>query len=90
VIDGHGCIDGVEAETRLHDGQATIRKIQLKLRDDERVRHVIVVLAETRSNRAALRAIRPGLRSDFPLDSRVVLGALGRGACPGASGIVVL
>ncbi|MEX1171058.1 MAG: hypothetical protein WEG56_00460 [Chloroflexota bacterium] len=90
VIDGHGCVDGVEAETRLADGQAIIRKVNLKLRDDRAVRHLFLLVAATRANREAVRVVRNGLRADFPLDTRAVLAALGRGACPGANGIVIL
>jgi transcriptional regulator with XRE-family HTH domain len=90
VIDGHGCIDGIEGETRLADVQAIIRKTNLKLRDDRAVRHAVLLVADTRANREALRVARDSLRADFPLDTRTVLAALGRGVCPGASGIVVL
>lgn len=90
VLDGHRCLDAIEAETRFHDGQATIRRIQLKLRDDRSVRHVFLLVADTRANREAIRAVRPGLRADFPLDGRPILSALAHGRCPGQSGIVIL
>lgn len=90
IADRHGCIDGIEAETRLTDGQAALRRVNLKLRDDRSVRHVILLFADTRANRAALLVARPGMRDEFPIDTRAVLRALARGQCPGANGIVIL
>ena len=79
----------VEAETRLADGQALQRKLALKLRDDP-VGHLILLVSDTRSNRAALRLIREGLRELLPLDTRELLLALGRGNEPAGSGIVIM
>jgi hypothetical protein len=81
---------GVEAETRITDGQATWRKVQLKRRDDPRIGHVILLVADTRNNRRALALIRESLRDELPLDTRAVLSALRNGRSPGASGIVIL
>jgi transcriptional regulator with XRE-family HTH domain len=90
VIDGHGCVDGVEGVTRFGDAQAIERRAMRKLRDDATVQHLILLIADTRSNRRTLELVRPSLRSDLPLDTRDVMWALGRGRCPGASGVVVL
>jgi transcriptional regulator with XRE-family HTH domain len=79
----------VEAETRISDGQALERKLALKLRDDPGG-HLILLVSDTRSNRAALRAIRGTLRSLLPLDTREILAVLGRGEQPVANGIVVM
>ena len=79
----------VEAETRIADGQALERKLGLKLRDDPGG-HLILLVSDTRSNRDALRSIRESLRELLPLDSREVLAALGRGAEPPKSGIVIM
>jgi hypothetical protein len=81
---------GVEAETRITDGQATWRKVQLKRAADPRIRHVILLVADTRNNRRALALIRESLRDELPLDTRAVLKALREGRSPGASGIVIL
>lgn len=89
VVDGHDCIDAFEVETRLADVQAMQRRVMLKLRDDSVARHVFLVIADTRTNRAALRATRELLRADFPLDTRAVLGSFASGRCPGAGGIIV-
>jgi transcriptional regulator with XRE-family HTH domain len=90
IVDGTGCVDAVEAETRLRDLQATERKIGRKLRDDPTVEHVVLLVADTRTNRLALAEGREALRVQFPLDTRVTLGHLANGRCPGASAIVVI
>lgn len=81
---------GVEAETRIRDGQATWRRTQRKRDADRTVGLLILLVADTRANRAALRELREGLRADLPLDTREVLAALRAGRAPTASGIVVL
>lgn len=90
VVDGTGCVDSVEAETRLHDVQATERRILHKHRDDGSVRHVFLLVADTRANRAVLAVAREGLRGNFPLDTREALAALANGRCPGANALIIL
>lgn len=51
---------------------------------------MILVLADTRANRAALGALESTLGSDFPLRGREVLAALEEGRDPGGDGIVLL
>jgi transcriptional regulator with XRE-family HTH domain len=80
---------GVEAETRLLDAQALDRRIGLKARDSD-VAIVILVVADTGSNRRRLADHREALRASFPLDTRAVLAAVRAGRPPSASGIVVL
>jgi transcriptional regulator with XRE-family HTH domain len=75
----------VEAETAITDGQALERKLALKIRDGG-FDHLILLVADTRRNRAAI----PALRVPFPLRTRQVLAALREGRDPGASGIVML
>jgi transcriptional regulator with XRE-family HTH domain len=79
----------VEAETRLHDLQALQRRLALKRRDGGEP-HVILLINDTRPNRAALAAARESLRSEFPLEAREILGALRAGRAPTAGGIVRL
>lgn len=79
----------VEAEMRLDDLQALERRIALKRRDGGNPL-VILLIADTESNRRRILAHRDALRSSFPLDSRVVLTALGAGRAPEAGGIVIL
>ncbi|HTS14697.1 MAG TPA: helix-turn-helix transcriptional regulator [Candidatus Sulfotelmatobacter sp.] len=78
-----------EAETRLDDVQAQVRRILAKY-SEGRADRVIIVLADTRHNRAVPREARPLLRADFPLDTRIVMAALRQGRDPGANGIVLL
>jgi transcriptional regulator with XRE-family HTH domain len=77
-----------EAETRLYDIQAQMRRITAKSAVDE-VDRVILVVAETHLNRRVLREVRELLRPDFPLDTRAVMLALAAGRDPGANGIVL-
>jgi len=90
VADGTGCADGIEAETRLSDLQATERRIMLKVRDDASIHHVLMLVADTRANRAALALGRETLRGNFPLDTREMLASLANGRCPGANGLIII
>ncbi|MGK2851933.1 MAG: XRE family transcriptional regulator [Candidatus Limnocylindrales bacterium] len=90
VIDGTGCVDAVEAETRFVDTQATERRIALKMRDDPTVAHVILLLADTRLNRRTPAEVRESLRATYPIDGRVALARIAEGRCPGGNAIVVL
>jgi hypothetical protein len=78
----------VEAETALDDIQATERGLTLKQRDGD-ADHVILLVADTRRNRAALAAA-PGAFAELPLRTREILAALGTGTRPTGSGIVIL
>jgi transcriptional regulator with XRE-family HTH domain len=79
----------VEAETRIADCQALERRLTLKLRDDPEG-HLILLVSDTRANRAALGSIRVGLTDLLPLGTREVLASFGAGRDPGASGIAVM
>jgi transcriptional regulator with XRE-family HTH domain len=79
----------IEAETRISDGQALERRLALKLRDDPDG-HLILLVADTRTNRRALAALRPGLRAMFPCSARDVLAALGAGRESPGSAILVM
>ncbi len=89
TIDLRGRRAGCELEARLRDIQATERKVALKLRDGA-VDIVVLVLADTRANRAILAGHREVIRALLPLDSAQVLAAFRRGELPGASGILLL
>lgn len=80
---------GIEAETRPNDAQALERKLALKERDGA-VDRVILLLADTRSNRAFLRLAGPGLRARFPVDGRRALEALAAGRDPGGNALILL
>jgi len=78
-----------EAETRLYDVPAQVRQIVAKFAAGS-VERVILVLADTRHNRAVLAEVRELLRADFPLDTKAVMAALAAGRDPGANGIVII
>ena len=80
---------GVEAETRLPDLQAAVRRTNLKQRDGE-LDHVILLIADTRTNRLALRLSAADLGVVFPVSQRDALRALREGRDPGGSTIIVL
>ena len=78
---------GVEAEVRIHDWQALDRKISLRQRDSG-IQVVLLVLADTRHNRAVLREIGPDATARFPESSRAALTALRNGSLPETSTIL--
>jgi transcriptional regulator with XRE-family HTH domain len=78
----------VEAETRLQDVQATERKLRGKQRDLGTKRAILLV-ADTRHNRAVIAAI-PDLQRQFPVSTRSCLAALKAGRDPGADCLVIL
>ena len=80
---------GVEAETRLRDLQAAARRTNLKLRDGE-LDHVILLIADTRANRLALRMGAADLGAAFPVSQRDCLRSLREGRDPRGSAIIVL
>lgn len=80
---------GIEAETRIRDGQALDRRLALKKRDGGMDRMILLV-ASTRANHAALRAYGDILRNRFPVDGRRALELLGAGADPGGNALIVL
>lgn len=79
----------VEVITRLADLQAQVRAAQMKARDIGATR-LLLVVAGTRANRAALAAARPSLVDAFDTDTRRILADLARGVDPGRDGIIVL
>jgi transcriptional regulator with XRE-family HTH domain len=89
AVTGPGWRIGVDAETRIRDVQAFERRLALKQRDAGGI-DVVLLLAGTRSNRAALAAARTALRGLLPYDTTDVLAALRAGERPPGSGIVVL
>ncbi len=79
----------VDAETRLHDVQALLRRLALKVRDSG-VDQVLLVLADTRTNRYALAHADPILAATFPVSPRQALAALAAGRHPGGSAVIFL
>lgn len=84
-----GRVAAVEAEVRLWDLQALERKVALKQRDGE-ASVVLLLVGDSRANRAVLATHREQLRPRFPLDGRDVLAALRGGRLPAHSEIVTL
>lgn len=79
----------VEADTRLLDVQAQVRRIMIKLRDSG-LEAVLFVLADTRRNREAVSAAGSALMADFPVGPRPALKSLAEGRHPGGSALVLL
>jgi len=80
----------VEVITRLTDAQAQLRALQLKHRDGGIGGSLLILVAESKRNREALRFVRPMLADDFPIPSRLVWEALTDGRDPGGNAIVVV
>jgi len=90
VVLGIGAVRiGVIAETRIRDLQALLRREHLKQADGN-VQRLLLLVADTRHNRAALAEAGAALRVDFPLGTRAVLTRFRRGEAPEANGVVVL
>jgi transcriptional regulator with XRE-family HTH domain len=89
VVGSRGWQVPVDAETRLRDVQALVRREALKRRDDG-AEIMILLVADTRHNRQVVRLAKPDLVGDFPIPGNVVLAALSRTERPTGSGIVFL
>lgn len=79
----------IEAETRIEDVQAMLRR-QRRKRLDGGASRVVLLVADTRHNREVVGAEPGELRAAFPIGSRHALAALTRGRDPGADALVVL
>lgn len=89
MVAGAGDRTGVEAETRLSDVQALLRRISLKQRDGE-VARVVLLLSDTAGNRAAVHTADELLRNAFPTPARAAMSALAAGTHPPGSALVFL
>jgi transcriptional regulator with XRE-family HTH domain len=88
-VSGAGWRIGVEAETRPTDFQALERRLALKLRNGG-VDAVILVLANTRHNRALVLAYRDELAERFPVPGRRAMELLRAGIHPGGDAVDLL
>lgn len=79
----------IDAESRLDDVQACLRRTALKQRDDNRD-VVILLVADTRHNRRVLRLVSADLVSNYPVRGADALKSLERGERPGRSAIILL
>lgn len=78
----------MDAETRIRDVQALERRTSLKGRDTGTDR-VILLIADTRSNRAILSSLGRSLVV-APRSGASIVAALESGTDPGGSGVVLL
>jgi hypothetical protein len=83
------CKIGVDAETRIRDLQALDRRVMLKLRDSELDR-ALIILPDTRSNRATLASTTASLKPNYPIPGAVALEALREGRDPGGNAVIVV
>jgi transcriptional regulator with XRE-family HTH domain len=89
MISGPGFRVGVEAETRVRDGQALERRLRSKVRDG-RVDAIILVLADTRANRTFLRERASSFDELFPVRAAEALRDLAAGRCPSGNAVVLI
>lgn len=80
---------GLEAETRLVDLQALERRIALKCRDSS-IHRAVLILADTRTNRAAVRAFEASLRGSFPINGHDALADLRAGRALAGNAVILL
>jgi transcriptional regulator with XRE-family HTH domain len=80
---------GVEAETRPRDGQELERRLAIKRRDGG-VDRLILLLSDTRSNRALVRERSASLTVAFPTRAPDALAALQAGRLPDADTLILL
>jgi transcriptional regulator with XRE-family HTH domain len=83
------CIVGVEAETRIRDVQALVRRMRQRQRDGG-TGVIVLVLAETAHNRRVLPELLEALGPEFATSPRVVLRALREGRAIPGSGVILL
>lgn len=72
---------GVELDTRVIDAQAQLRRITLKLRDGH-VDRVVLVIADTRANRLAVKAAAGLFGTIFAIEDPAAVDALRAGRVP--------
>ena len=80
---------GVEAETRIRDIQANVRRIRGRERDGG-VDEIVIVLSDTRRNGDLVAELRLALGSRFNTSPRTLLSALRSGRRLPGSGLVLV
>jgi transcriptional regulator with XRE-family HTH domain len=88
VIGGADDRIAVEAETRLVDVQAVERRIALKCRDSG-IGKAILLLADTRTNRLAIRTFEASLQASFPVAGSDAMRDLRAGRIPTGSSLIL-
>lgn len=89
LIRGRDWRCGVEAETRPRDLQALERRLALKLRDGG-VDMLVLLLLDSRHNRALVRENADALHERFPVPGLRAIELLGAGVSPGGSSLILL
>jgi transcriptional regulator with XRE-family HTH domain len=89
TLDDQVATGGVELETRLIDAQAQLRKITLKVRDSD-VDRVLMVVADTRANRLAVRTAAGLLGGTFAIEDPAAVEALRAGRVPPRDALLFL
>jgi hypothetical protein len=84
-----GLVIRVEAQTRLRDIQAILRRIELKRAADAAPR-VILAVRSSAINRLALAAAEDVMRSNYPVSSRVAVARLRAGVDPGGDALMLV
>jgi transcriptional regulator with XRE-family HTH domain len=85
----HSYLIGVEAETRLRDMQALVRRIHGRASDGG-ADHVLVVLSDTALNRSLAADLRVALGDTFSTSPRAIMRALAAGLPLPGPGVVLL
>ena len=78
-----------EVETNIADWQALERRLALKMRDAGEP-SLLLVVADTRHNRAVVTAAWADVMGRYPIPARRALASLARGEHPGGSALVFL
>jgi transcriptional regulator with XRE-family HTH domain len=88
-VDSPGSFVPTEFDSVIVDFQAQLRRTTLKCADAGCER-LLWVVAATRRNRTAIRAVRTLVADTFPVSSRTALRALREGRNPGGSSLILL
>ena len=80
---------GVEAETRVRDAQALVRKIRVRERDGG-ADAILVVLSDSAHNRAVSTELREMLGPSYATSPRAILAALRAGRPLPGSGVILV
>lgn len=76
-----------ELETRVGDYQGLMRRLNRKMRDG-RVTSMLLVVADTPSNRRAIASAEAQVAADFPVSARAALASLAAGERPAGSALI--
>ena len=89
MVRGDGWRFGVECELNPMDGQALMRRLNLK-ENDCLVTGVILLMTDTRQTRHFRREFKNELTTRFPIRGSEALRQLAAGKCPKGSSLIVL